>query len=321
MRYRLLPRHGWSVSEVGYGMWGMGGWSGSDDEASLAALDRAVALGCTFFDTAWVYGNGRSERLLGETLRQHPDRRLYLATKIPPKNTRWPARASDPLDDVFPADHIRAYTEISLSNLGVSTIDLQQFHVWSDAWAGDRRWQEAVRRLKDEGLVRAVGISVNRWEPANVLRALETGLIDSVQVVYNIFDQAPEDELFSACQRLGVAVIARVPFDEGSLTGTLRSDSSWPEGDFRNIYFHPEHLQATLPRVERLTSLVPEGLTLPQLALRFILDHPAVTTVIPGMRRISHVEQNLAVSDRPPLSGELRRRLREHRWDRTFVIP
>lgn len=316
MQYRVFGRTGWPVSEVGYGMWGMAGWSGSDDAESLASLDRAVALGCTFFDTAWAYGDGRSERLLGETLRRHGDRRLYVATKIPPKNRKWPGRAEYPLDDVFPSDYIREYTEKSLANLGVETIDLQQFHVWSDAWAADERWQRAVRRLKDEGLIRAFGISINRWEPENVLLAFESGLIDSVQVVYNVFDQNPEDRLFPECQARDIAVIARVPFDEGSLTGTLSLESRWPDGDFRNLYFFPEHLAATVERVERLRPAVPPGLTLPELALRHILEHPAVSTVIPGMRKLGHVEQNLGVSDGKRLPPELMDELRRHRWDR-----
>jgi aryl-alcohol dehydrogenase-like predicted oxidoreductase len=317
MQYRTFGRTGWQVSEVGYGMWGMAGWTGSDDEQSHASLDRSIELGCNFFDTAWAYGDGHSERLLGATLKRHRDKRLYIATKIPPKNRKWPARADYPLDDVFPSDYIREYTEKSLQNIGVSTLDLQQLHVWSDAWASDARWARALRALKDEGLVRALGISVNRWQPANVLRALDTGLIDAVQVVYNVFDQNPEDRLFPYCQQHGIAIIARVPFDEGSLTGTLTADSTWPEGDFRNIYFHPQNLQDTLPRVERLRPAVPSGMTMPQLALRHILHHPAVSTVIPGMRKLQHVEQNLSVSDGRPLSAALMSELRTHRWDRT----
>lgn len=317
MRYRTFGRLGWEISEVGYGMWGMAGWTGSSDEESHASLDRAIELGCNFFDTAWAYGEGHSERLLGRTLRRHPHRRLYVATKVPPKNRKWPARSSYGLDDVFPPNYVREYTEESLRNIGVDCIDLQQFHVWSDSWTEDERWQKVVRSLKDEGLVRGFGISVNRFQPGNVLRALETGLIDAVQVVYNIFDQNPEDQLFPACQAANIAVIARVPFDEGSLTGTLRADSRWPEGDFRNIYFHPENLQATLPRVEKLYALLPEGMTMPELALRYILHHPAVSTVIPGMRKLNHVEANLSVSDGQRLSAELAAKLREHRWVRT----
>src|SRR5262245_10676765 len=320
MRERRFGRTNWNVSEIGYGMWGMGGWTGSDDDESLRALGHAVTLGCTFFDTAWVSGNGRSESLLGRTLRQHPGAGLTVATKIPPKNMQWPAKPEFSIAETYPPDHIRDYTEKSLLNLGIAAIDLQQFHVWSDDWAGDEGWQRAVRQLKDEGLVRAFGISVNRWQPTNVLRTLATGMIDSVQVVFNIFDQAPEDDLFPYCQEHDIAVIARVPFDEGSLTGTLTADSKWPQGDWRNVYFSQENLSATLPRVERLKMLVPEGMDLPELALRFILANPVVSTTIPGMRRVGHVERNLAASDREQLPPRLRDALRGHRWDRTLVI-
>jgi aryl-alcohol dehydrogenase-like predicted oxidoreductase len=320
MRYRSFGRLGWQVSEVGYGMWGMGGWTGSEDSESLASLDHAIALGCNFFDTAWAYGEGHSERLLGETLRNHPRSRLYVATKIPPKNRKWPARPSYTLEDAFPSDYIREYTEKSLENLGVSTLDLQQFHVWSDHWAGDERWQRTIRALKEEKLIQSFGISVNRWQPANVLRALDTGLVDAVQVVYNVFDQNPEDVLFPACLERDVAVIARVPFDEGSLTGTLTLESRWPDGDFRNLYFSRENLQATLPRVARLQAIVPSGMTLPELTLRHILHHPAVSTVIPGMRKERHVEENLAVGEAPPLTAELLRTLKTYRWERTVDL-
>ena len=317
MRTRAFGRTGWQVSEIGYGMWGMGGWTGSDDDESLQALDRAFALGCNFFDTAWVYGTGKSETLLGEALRAHRGAPAYVATKIPPKNMKWPGKAEYAVQDTYPAAHIREYTEKSLRNLGVETIDLQQFHVWSDAWASDDAWQRAVDDLKREKLVRAVGISVNRWEASNVLAALETGLIDSVQVVYNIFDQAPEDELFPYCRAHDIAVIARVPFDEGSLTGTLTADSRWPDGDWRNLYFNRDHLTATLARVGRLTPLVPAGMDLAELALRFILEHPAVSTTIPGMRRPAHVERNLAASDAARLPPRLADALKAHRWNRS----
>ena len=316
MRYRTFGRTGWQVAEVGYGMWGMAGWSGSADDESLVSLDRAIELGCNFFDTAWAYGDGHSEKLLGETLRRHRGSQLYVATKVPPKNRKWPARPGYSLDDVFPADHVREYTEKSLANIGVETLDLQQFHVWTDEWADDPRWQKAVRSLKDEKLIRAFGISLNRFQPFNGLRALDTGLIDSVQVVYNVFDQNPEDELFPACQERGIAVIARVPFDEGSLTGAVAADSRWPEGDFRNSYFHPENLAATVPRVERLRPVVPANMTMAELSLRFVLHHPAVSSVIPGMRKRRHVEQNLGVSDGRPLPDSLLAELRHHRWVR-----
>ena len=316
MRYRTFARLGTPASEIGYGMWGMGGWTGSDDERSATALDRAIAGGCTFFDTAWAYGAGRSERLLGEARRRHPEAQMVLATKVPPKNLKWPGRAEYAAADVFPADHIIEYTEKSLANLGVPQLDLQQLHVWSDAWVDDPGWRRAAVELKERGLIKAFGISVNRWEPTNVLRALDTGLVDAVQVVYNIFDQNPEDALLPYCHAHGIAVIARVPFDEGSLTGTLTAGSQWPEGDWRNLYFNPDHLAATLARVEQLEVLVPEGMTLAELALRFILHHPAVTTTIPGMRTVTHVDGNLAASDGEPLPPRLLEALRVHRWDR-----
>jgi aryl-alcohol dehydrogenase-like predicted oxidoreductase len=321
MRSRRFGRLGWQVSEIGYGMWGMGGWTGSDDVESQRSLDRAVELGCNFFDTAFAYGMGRSEKLLGDLLGRHPGKKLYVATKVPPKNLKWPGRATTPITDVFPPEHIRELTEKSLDNLRIDTIDLQQLHVWNDAWVRDEGWRRAVEDLKREKLIQGFGISVNRWEPANVIAALETGLVDSVQVVYNIFDQSPEDLLFPACRKLDVAIIARVPFDEGSLTGTLTRDSKWPDGDFRNIYFTPENLAETLSRVDRLQMLVPEGTDLPELALRFVLTEPTVSTVIPGMRKIAHVERNLASSDAGSLPAPLKDALRAHRWDRTHVIP
>jgi aryl-alcohol dehydrogenase-like predicted oxidoreductase len=321
MRYRTFGRLGWQVSDIGYGMWGMGGWKDADDQSSLASLDRAVAGGCNFFDTAWAYGDGHSERLLRETLKRNAGNRLYVATKVPPKNRVWPGKAETPISRVFPYEYIVEMTKASLENLGVERLDLQQLHVWSDTWAEDDGWKRAAEDLKKDGLIEGFGISVNRWDPTNVLKAMETGLVDSVQVVYNIFDQAPEDVLFPACERQNVAVIARVPFDEGSLTGTLTLDHTWPEGDWRNIYFTPENLKATLERVDRLEPLVPSGSSLPDLALRFILHHPAVSTTIPGMRKVHHVDQNLASSDAPALEARLLTALREHRWDRTTVIP
>lgn len=317
MQERVFGRLGWNVGEIGYGMWGLAGWTGGDDAETAAALERSVQLGCNFFDTAWAYGDGRSERILGALLKRRAGARLYAATKIPPKNRQWPARRGSKLEDCFPADHIREYTEKSLDNLGVETIDLQQFHVWDDSWAEDESWQRAVDDLKSQGMIRGVGVSVNRWEPTNVLKTLRTGLIDAVQVIHNIFDQAPEDELFPLCRELNVAVIARVPFDEGTLTGTLTKETTWPEGDWRNTYFVPENLAQSVDRAEALRPLIPAGMTMPEMALRFILEEPAVSTIIPGMRRVKHVEANIAASDGKRLSADLMKQLRNHRWDRT----
>jgi len=316
MRYRKFGRTGWQVSEIGYGMWGMGGWTGSDDAESLASLQRAVDLGCDFFDTAWAYGAGHSEKLLAQLLRANPGKRLYTATKIPPKNGRWPSRREFTLDDSFPPDHIEDYVQRSLHNLGIATIDLIQFHTWEDAWIADDRWAKKMDELKQQGLIRAVGISINRWEPWNGVGAVRAGLVDAVQVIYNIFDQSPEDELFPACREHDVAVIARVPFDEGTLTGALTKQSKWPAGDWRNTYFVPENLNAAVDRVETLKPLVPAGITLPDVALRFILMNDTVSTIIPGMRKTKHVESNLAASHAGPLAPELYQKLRRHRWDR-----
>lgn len=317
MQLRRFGRTGWQVSEIGYGMWGMAGWTGSADTESAEALQLSVDLGCNFYDTAWGYGAGHSERLLGELVRANPDERLYVATKLPPKNFTWPSRRGFTLDDCFPPEHIREYAEKCLANLGLPSIDLLQFHVWEDAWASDERWQRAMDDLKREGLIHAVGISVNRWEPTNGVKAIETGQIDAVQVIYNLFDQAPEDELFPLCRERDVAVIARVPFDEGTLTGTLTKESTWPEGDWRNTYFVPANLEASVDRAEALRPLVPDGMTMPELALRWILAEPTVSTIIPGMRKPRHVRANIGTSDGRPFDAEFHRRLRSHRWDRT----
>lgn len=316
MRYRTFGRTGWEVSEVGYGLWGVAGWTGSDDEQSLQAMQLSVDLGCNFFDTALAYGDGKSEQILGKLLRANPGKQLYVATKVPPKNRKWPSRRGSTLDEVFPAEYIRSSLEISLGHLGISSVDLLQFHVWEDDWAADPRWQKAVADLKREGLIRAIGISINRWEPWNAIRALKTSTIDAVQVIYNIFDQNPVDELFPICRELNVAVIARVPFDEGTLTGTLTKDSKWPTGDWRNTYFMPANLIPSVERAEKLKPLVPTGMTMPEMAMRFVLSNPDVDTVIPGMRKPAHVASNLGCSDAGALPAELLGELTKHRWDR-----
>jgi aryl-alcohol dehydrogenase-like predicted oxidoreductase len=317
MRYRVFGRTGWKVSEIGYGMWGMGGWTGSDDEESEHSLDLAAELGCNFFDTAWAYGKGKSEHLLGDLVRRHPEKRLFVATKIPPKNFIWPSKRGFALDDCFPPEHIIEYTEKSLSNVRVETIDLMQFHVWEDSWATDERWQKTVEDLKKAGKIRAVGISVNRWEPDNSLESLKTGLIDAVQVIYNIFDQAPEDNLFPLCKKLNIGVIARVPFDEGTLTGNMTKDTVFPKDDWRSTYFVPENLKTSVEHADRLKPLVPKTMSVTDMALRFILSNDIVHTVIPGMRKETHVRANIATSDGAKLPQGLLAELKKHRWDRT----
>jgi aryl-alcohol dehydrogenase-like predicted oxidoreductase len=317
MRYRRFGRTNWMVSEIGYGMWGMGGWSGSDDAESLASLQLSVELGCNFFDTAWGYGAGHSEGLLGQLVRANPGKKLYTATKIPPRNFIWPSRREFTLDDCFPPGHIEEYVHKSLKNAGLDSFDLIQFHTWEDRWTQDERWARKMDELKRQGLIHAVGISINRWEPWNGAQAVRSGLIDAVQVIYNIFDQNPEDDLFPACREMDVAVIARVPFDEGTLTGTLTLDSKWPEGDWRNTYFVPENLKSSIEHAEALRPLIPAGMSMPEMAMRFILNEPVVSTIIPGMRKDKHVRANVACSDAGPLDQALHAALRSHRWDRT----
>jgi aryl-alcohol dehydrogenase-like predicted oxidoreductase len=325
MNHRRFGRAGWMVSEIGYGMWGMGNWSNSDDAESLSSLQAAVDLGCNFFDTAYAYGQGRSENLLGQIVRANKNKRLYTATKIPPKNQQWPARSEFTLDDCYPPDHIEDYVYKSLQNAGLQSFDLIQFHTWEDAWVDDDRWVKKIEALRRKGLIQTVGISINRWEPWNGVRAVRSGLIDSVQVIYNIFDQNPEDELFPACREMDLAVIARVPFDEGTLTGTLTKESKWPEGDWRNTYFVPENLIPSVEHADALKALLKSWneshrdkppLTMPELALRFILSNADVSTVIPGMRKLTHVHSNIAASDAGPLPAELLDELRKHRWVR-----
>ncbi|MCX6181423.1 MAG: aldo/keto reductase [Bacteroidetes bacterium] len=318
MQQRNFGKLNWKVSEVGYGMWGMAGWTESDDKETAIALDKSVELGCNFFDTAFAYGAGKSETILNALVKRHPEKKLYVATKIPPKNLKWPPIKGSNMIDVFPIEHIVEYTEKSLKNLGVETIDLQQFHVWEDDWAKADNWKSAIEKLKREGKVQAFGISVNRWEPTNCMKAMETGLIDAIQVIYNIFDQSPEDELFPYCQKNNIAIIARVPFDEGSLTGTLTKESKWDTGDWRNIYFCKDNLEPTIDRVEDLMKIIPAGMTLPEMALKFIQHHPAVSTMIPGMRKIRNVENNMKVGNDGSigLSQETLALLRKHRWDR-----
>ena len=323
MNYRGFGRTGWKVSEIGYGMWGLAGWSGSDDQETMASLHRAIELGCNFFYTAWADGDGKSEQILAKILKENkgkavggPDKHLYVATKIPPKNRRWPSRRDFTLDDCYPPEYIEEYVEKSLKNLGVDTIDVMQFHTWEDRWLNDERLPRAIEKMKKSGKVRAVGPSINRWEPWNGIRAVLEGYADAVQVIYNIFDQNPEDALFPICRMKEAAVIARVPFDEGTLTGTLTMDSQWPAGDWRNTYFVPENLKSSIAHAEALRPLIPAGHTMPEVALRFILNNPDVRTTIPGMRKLKNVEANCGASAAGPLPGELHQKLLGQRWDR-----
>ena len=318
MNQRPLGRTGFEVSEVGYGAWGIGGsmWLGADDGESLRALNRAIDLGLTLIDTALGYGNGHSEELVGQVVRSRSER-VVVSTKIPPKNMIWPAPDGIDPEEAFPAEWVRRCTEKSLANLGLDTIDVQQFHVWSDEWVGRGTWLEGIEALKAEGKIRAFGVSINDHQPANALKLIESGAVDTVQVIYNVFDQSPEDELLDACAEHGIGVLARVPFDEGSLTGAIGPDTEFPEGDFRNNYFRDDRKAQVAERVQAiLDDLGIERDQLAEVALRYVLSHPAVSSVIPGMRSVRNVERNMALDGGLP--AEQVAALKKHRWDRNF---
>ena len=316
MRYRKLGRTGFDVSDMAYGLWGMSGWSGSNDEESLASLQLSVDLGCSFFDTAWAYGEGKSDGLLGDTIARNHGKRLYAASKIPPANDKWPALPTYKYSDVFSSEHVFKYADLIRQQLRTDRIDVLQFHVWDDSWTDEPEFRSTVEKLKRENRIRYFGLSLNRWEPNNGIRAIKTGLVDAVQVIYNIFDQAPEDRLFPLCRELNIGVIARVPLDEGSLGGKMTMETRFPKNDWRSGYFGPENLGQTIKRVEKLKEILPAGMSLPEMALRFILSHPAVSTTIVGMRDPEHVKQNVAASDAGPLDSALLEELKQHRWDR-----
>ena len=318
MRYRKLGRTNFEVSEIGFGAWGIGGkqWLGGSDDESLSALRRAIELGVNLIDTALAYGDGHSEKLVGEAVRDARTR-IYVATKVPPKNRIWPARAGTSIDEVFPHDYIMRSAEESLRNLGLRSIDLLQLHVWHPEFLKRDDWRRAFEDLKKSGKALAVGISVTEHEPDTVLDALRTGLVDAVQVIYNIFDQAPERNLFPLCQELNVGVLARVPLDEGSLSGTFSETTSFPPGDFREWYFRGNRRKQVVEHLNALRNDL-DGASIPDTALRFCLSHPAVSSVIPGMRRRKHVESNATLSDLGTLSPQTLETLRRHAWDRNF---
>jgi len=316
MKYRKLGRTGFEVSDIAYGLWGMSGWTGSDDKESLASLQLSVDLGCNLFDSAWAYGDGKSDSLLGEILARNKGKRLYAASKIPPENLRWPALSEYKYRDVFSQEHVFKYSDLIRKNLGVDSIDVLQFHVWDDSWTNDPVFRSTVEKLKKDGWIKYFGLSLNRWQPENGIKALHSGLVDTVQVIYNIFDQSPEDELFPVCKELNIGVIARVPFDEGSLGGKMTAETRFPKDDWRSGYFGPENLANTIKRVDKLKKILPTGMTLPEMALRFILSNPTVSTTIAGMRKPEHVRQNIAASDTGALDSALLSELKKHRWDR-----
>lgn len=306
------------VSEIGFGGWGIGvkWWGPTDDQESLTALKAAWEAGINFYDTAYVYGDGHSEQLMAQALKGKP---AFIATKVPPQNDEWPPTPATPIKEAFPSDWIISCTERSLKNLHRETLDLTQLHVWTDAWLDKDEWKRAVEKLKAQGKIKAFGVSINDHDPASALKLVASGLVDSVQVIYNIFDQSPAAQLFPLCQKHNVGVIVRVPFDEGGLTGTFTKDTKFPKGDFRGQYFRGDNLIQTVERAEKLKDFTGNGTkTLSDLALKFILAHDAVSVVIPGMRTSKHVELNTRVSDQTPLDQETVKALAAHAWPRNF---
>ena len=320
MKYRVMGKSGVELSEIGYGTWGIGGkqWLGNSDEESARALRLAFELGINFVDTALAYGEGHSEKVVGEAVRQWrlP---ILIATKIPPADRTWPARAGSRFGDIFPSQYVVECTETSLRNLGVERIDLQQLHVWNAAWTAQDDWKRVVEDLKQSGKVRYFGVSLTEHDPDSGIELAGSGLVDCLQVIYNIFDPAAADRLFPAAAKHGVGILARVPFDEGSLTGTIHEESTFEPGDFRAFYFRGDRTKQVAERVRELQRDVPEFASrLPELAIRFCLSNPAVTSVIPGMRSTGHVKTNVCAAMSGAIEEDVLSVLRKHRWDRNF---
>jgi aryl-alcohol dehydrogenase-like predicted oxidoreductase len=312
MKYRFLGKTSLKVSEIGFGCWEIGGefWN-SNDEQAMEALRTAVKFGINYFDTAFDYGKGHSEQIVGKFAKEHPN--IIISTKVPPKDGHWPAIDNN-IENVFPKDHILEFAMKSYKNLG-RTIDLLQLHVWRDEWVNESSWQEAFDELKKDGIIKFVGVSLNDHSPSSALKLVESGKIDSIQTIYNIFDQSPEDNLFAACIKNKIGVIARCPFDEGSLTGKFTEKTTFT--DWRKNYFTPERLKEVIKRVEKLRFLENPNRTRAQAALQFCLHHPAVSTVIPGSTNQKHAEENALAADGNFSDDEIKK-IKSHRWQRNF---
>ncbi|GEK19864.1 aldo/keto reductase [Cellulomonas xylanilytica] len=317
MEYRPLGKTGLTVSEIGYGAWGIGAsqWVGAREDESVAALHRAIELGVNFVDTARGYGE--SERIVGSVLRDHPE--VHVATKVPPKNGVWPAPGGLHPDETFPGDHIRSSLETSLAASGLEAFDVLQFHVWSDEWVGKGDWFETISDLRQEGKIRFFGVSVNDYQPENALELVRSGTVDTVQVIDNVWHQQPQEHLLPACAEHGVGVIVRVALDEGGLTGRITAGSTFPEGDFRTRFFGGDRPAQVEQHVAALVQdLQIDADELADVALRYVLDQPAVSTVIAGMRTVRNVERNAATSDGRRLTAAQHEVIRRHRWERNF---
>jgi aryl-alcohol dehydrogenase-like predicted oxidoreductase len=323
MQYRSFGKLGWTVSEVGFGAWAIGGdmWGPQDDAESVRALHRAIDLGVNFIDTAQGYGKGHSEELIGRVLRERSER-LYVATKVPAvPGTPWPLPHDADPDEYFPASYIIERCTESLRRLRRDYIDVYQFHTWSSAFNTQGQWCDAMQRLKRDGMIRAIGVSVPDTDPDCVIGALALGRVDAVQAIYNIFDQTPTRNLFPVCQKLGIGVIVRVPFDEGALTGKYTANTTFPDGDVRRHYFRGRNLSLTVTKVEEIRTFKHRNhpqMPMAEYALRFCLSHPAVSTVIPGIRTVMQSEANIAASDGRGLDSAEIADLKNFAWRKDF---
>jgi aryl-alcohol dehydrogenase-like predicted oxidoreductase len=316
----MFGRMGWDVSEIGFGAWAIGGWWGdqSDDE-SLAALNKYLDLGGNFIDTAQAYGDGRSERLIGKILKERKDQRIYVATKLPPINRIWSPPSWTPFSRTFPIDYIVTGVETSLNNLGVDCLDVYQLHTWCETWNTADEIFETAETLKQQGKIQAFGISTTESYPECVIGAIKTGVVDSLQLIFNLFEQHPRETLLPICEEHGTATIIRVPFDEGVLTGKYKGNETFSDNDFRKIYFHGNNLKASVQRVEKIREWAKRNLPdmpLAELALRWVLSHAEVDTVIPGIRNACQAELNTAPSDRKALTAEQLHQLKQFAWRR-----
>lgn len=322
MHYRTLGKTNLKVSEIGIGTWQLADdpncWVGADLEESLKSLYRYVELGGNFIDTAWIYGYSdkdgrhRSHELIAKYFKESKSRdKVILASKVPPKDMNWPAKDNVSIQDVFPSDWIEKCVDDSLTSLQVDHLDLMQFHVWQDYFVNDDHWKNTISKITKDGKVRFWGISVNDYQPENCLKTLDTGLIDTIQFIFNIFHQKPTEKLLPYAAKNNIGLIARVPLDEGGLTGKFTADTRFANGDFRQHFFSPDRLKELVNRTQNLKPL-------PELALKYILSFSAVSTVIPGMRKVAYVDQNMAVSDGNYLSAKELDALKSSAWERNF---
>jgi len=319
MKYRTLGRTDLKVSKIGFGAWAIGGNWGEQKEAdSIYALNTALDRGVNFIDTAAGYGDGRSERIIAKVVKARSEK-VTIATKTPPAPGPWPPTPYCSAEERYSEVYLRQNVEERLRNLGTDQIDILQLHTWTRAWNQKPRPLDVLRKLQVEGKIRFIGISTPEHDQNSLIDLMRKGYLDVVQVIYNIFEQEPAAEFLPAARECNVGVIVRVTFDEGVLAGKYTRDTKFEPGDFRNNYFAGDRLERAVNRMEKIRKEI-EGtkLTMPQTAVKFTLAHPAVSTVITGIRNVRQAEENTAITDLPDLPEDLLLRLRQHAWVRAF---